>query len=699
MRRSELVLRLSSPPLAKLTLLDAPAGWGKTTLLAEWAAGDRDRSFAWLSLERGDNDPTRFWSYVLETLDRAAPGAGSEAERFLGAPGASLTDVVLPVLLNGLEALDGEIVLVLDDYHLISSAAIHEGVAFLVDHLPRSLRLVLATRTDPLLPLARLRAHGELLEIRAAELGFTREETGALLNDVLALDLPDELVTRLQERTEGWAAGLHLAALSLRHHADPRAFVLAFTGDDRHIVDYLGAEVLANETPQTRSFLLRTSILERLSGPLCDAVTGEAGSAQTLAELERSNHFVLALDPRHRWYRYHQLFAALLRHELRQAEPELVPDLHRRACDWYRSEGSVPEAIRHATAAGDLEDAAELVAEQWNAFFNQGRLATVAGWLDALPPETVAADPRLCIARAWLAMDAARLDEVGEWIDAADAAMEEPDSTELELLRAVHRFKIGRLSDANRAADRATDDPFWRTVAYCILGATAYWSGRTDAAVDALENAASTAASAGNDLARCYSLGYLALLRAEQDRLDEAEQLSEEVATLTDEPGVTEHFVSMLAHLARAATLERRGSHSEAEAAAARALELGRRGAGRLEVAAALLGLARLRRDRTLLDEARAILALCEETGLLAERLASAERTPARTSARTGDELTEREVDVLRLLKAGRSRSEVADALYVTANTVKSHVRTIYRKLGASTREEAVERAHELGLL
>src|ERR1700737_3580118 len=330
-RRRELVSRarllhaLTAGPPARLTLIEAAPGWGKTTLLTEWSAGaEPGRPFAWVSLDRGDNDPVRFWTYVIQALRGVDPLVGTGSLRLVRARGAGLSSEVLPLLVNELSALPSFVVLVLDDYHAISNGEIHEGMAFLLDHLPEPLHVVLATRSAPPLPVARSRARGELLEIRAEELRFADDEAAALLNDVLEIGIDPSDVSRLQERTEGWPAGLYLAALSMRGNRDPHEFTEAFAGDDRHIVDYLSTEVLDRPPPELRTFMLRTSMLEGLCGPLCDEVTGGRGSAQLLEDLERANLFLISLDTRRRWYRYHHLFAELLRHELGRLEAELV---------------------------------------------------------------------------------------------------------------------------------------------------------------------------------------------------------------------------------------------------------------------------------------------------------------------------------------------------------------------------------------
>jgi LuxR family transcriptional regulator, maltose regulon positive regulatory protein len=722
--RLGLLERLRAAGWPRLTLVDAPAGSGKTTLLADWHAARADAAaFAWVALDRGDNDPARFWTYVVEALRTAVPHIGGRTLALLRAPGAGILQVALPTLINDLGEQTQPVVLVLDDYHVISNAEIHAEVDFFLEHLPPTLHLVLSTRSDPPLPLGRLRARGELLEVRAEDLRFSAAEATTFLNDVLELGLDPGDIARLHERTEGWAAGLYLAALWLRGRGDAHQFIEVFAGDDRHIVDYLGAEVLGSQPEAVRTFLLRTSILDRLCGPLCDAVCGSQGSTGVLQQIERSNLFLIPLDAKRHWYRYHHLFGELLRHELQQTEPDLVPALHRRAHAWHRDQGLIPQAIHHALAANDVADAVELIAQHWNGLFNQGRLATVAGWLDALSPRVVLADPRLCVARAWLAMDTGRLDEVGAWIEAAETVLATGAlqhgaaglRPETAVLRAVYRFKSGDIGQASAAARRALESDsdeasFRRTVASCILGITLYWAGAGPDAHYVLEQAARLARSAGNDLAAAYALGYQAVLLAESGELTEAESRAVAALRQSDEPGFAEHFVLSMAHLARGSVHEQRGELAEAEAAVVRAAELARRGAGRIELAFGLAMLARVQRARgdqagalEVLREARQVAHACADPGRLGRILDEAEHRPARGRARrpaaATEELTEREMAVLRLLPSGLSQREIGTALYVSQNTVKTHMRGIYGKLGASTRRQAVIRAHELGLL
>ncbi len=396
--RPRLAQRLGAASRGELTVLTAPAGFGKTTCLTEWLATlpRGDPAVAWLSLDAGDSDPALFWAYLLAAIRTAVPGVGSEASQLL-ASSPPAVDAALAALLNDLGALRTDLLLVLDDYHLVDEPAIHRQMAFLLEHQPSRLHVLLATRSDPTLPLARMRARGQLGEVRAADLRFTVEESAAYLNGAMGLRLSDSDVTALDGRTEGWIAALQLAALSIQGRDDASAFIAGFAGDDRYVVDYLGEEVLARQPPDVREFLLRTSILERLSGPLCDAVTGRGDGKATLVALERANLFVVPLDDRRQWYRYHHLFADVLRAHLLDEHPAEVAGLHRRAGAWFEAGGDRPQAIGHALAAGDVDRAAELMELAMRGMLRDRREAELGRWVGLLPDSVVRRRPVLGI--------------------------------------------------------------------------------------------------------------------------------------------------------------------------------------------------------------------------------------------------------------------------------------------------------------
>ena len=431
--RPRLSERLDRGAASTLTLVSAPAGFGKTTLLADWlaagpAAAD-ERLAAWLSLDRGDNDPASFWTYVIAALRTAASGVGESALALLQSPRPQPIETVLTLLLNDLGAIAADIVLVLDDYHVIDAREVQDAMAFLLDHLPAGLHVVIAGRADPALPLARLRARGELAEIRAAELRFTPDEAAAYLNEMMGLQLTARDVAALEGRTEGWIAALQLAALSMQGREDVAGFIAGFAGDDRYVVDYLVEEVLQRQPGHVQAFLLQTSILGRLSGQLCDAVTGQGGGKAMLAALDRGNLFLVPLDDRRQWYRYHHLFADVLQARLLDEQPGQVPDLHRRASAWYQRSGEPPEAIRHALAAQDFDQAADLIERAIPAMRTTRQEATVHGWLKALPDEVVRVRPMLSFAVAGALLTGGepeevevRLRDAERWLKEATAA-------------------------------------------------------------------------------------------------------------------------------------------------------------------------------------------------------------------------------------------------------------------------------------
>lgn len=420
--RPRLLHRLRGAAGRELVLVCAPAGFGKSTLLAEWV-GEDGRAVAWLSLDEADNDPVRFWRHIAAAVDGARPGVAQRAGVLVGGPGSTSVMAAVTALVNDLASAQQDLLLVVDDYHLIQSADVHRSVTFLLDHLPAPLCLALAARSDPPLPLARLRARGQLVELRAADLRFTHGEAGALLAASAAPAMSEALVSALGERTEGWAAGLQLAALSLRGRSDVPGFVTGFSGSNRYVLDYLTEEVLDGQPPELTTFLLESSVLDRLSGPFCDAVLGRTDSQQMLESVERANLFLLALDGERRWWRYHHLFADLLRARLRRTAPDRMLVLHRAAAAWLERHGMPDAAVGAAIAGGDADTAARVVEEHLEEHLwqrNEG--ATLERWLTALPPEALRRRPRLVMGRAILDVLGGRWDDVEPLLGAVEEA-------------------------------------------------------------------------------------------------------------------------------------------------------------------------------------------------------------------------------------------------------------------------------------
>jgi LuxR family transcriptional regulator, maltose regulon positive regulatory protein len=712
--RHALLDLLAESLTARLVLTVTPTGWGKTSLLRDWWLA-QESGAAWLSLGEGDNDPVRFWSGVIAALGTVAPGTGAAALEALTA-GPWTPRRVETLLVDDLARMLGPTTLVLDDFHLITSPEVLAGFEFLMEHLPPPLSLVVATRCDPELPLARLRARGELAEIRVDQLRFSLDEAERLLNQTLSLALPQDEVHALWQRTEGWAAGLYLSGLSLRGRKDGRTtgFIGAVGDDDRHIFDYLSAEVLAGLPPRIRTFLLRTAVLDRFCGSLCDTVTGSAGSQDLLEEIERCQLFLVPLDNTRRWYRYHVLFAEALRHELDRAEPGLAPLLHRRASAWHRQHGTIAEAIDHAIAAGDLSDARELIATHWRDAFDEGLTETVDRWLDRLPTEMVTGDAQMCLIRGLLARLHGRPEEVERWLAAAEAAPSQhpwcygPASVESAICfhRALHRMLDGDLATAERAARRAAElelesgNVVWRARTLAVLGVILFWRGQGADAQLLLEQVSRSVHQQADNSASLLALNCLAAMSARQGDSEAAGRYLREAADL----GGRQVGVTALGDLTQADLLADRGELAGAETAVLAALDRARHQRWRPDTAAALVALARIHARvgraadaRVRLGEASDLIATLPDPGILADLLAEAERPAGQLEAapvprgrvRRPDGLTAREAEVLGLLTSGHANLEIAAKLVVSVHTVERHLQNAYRKIGVRNRAEA----------
>ena len=723
--RRQLVELCAGPRPRKLTLIRAPAGWGKSTLLADWHVLEREtRPFAWVALDGGDNDPVRFWTYLIHALRTLDPRAGEVSLPTLRAPRVSVVDDVLPALCNELAALPHQVVLVLDDYHLVSNPEIDEGLSFLLEHLPQTLELVLSSRSEPALPLARLRARGELAEIDAQQLRFSEQEADLFLNDLHGLGLDRDDVIRLHELTEGWPAGLYLATLTIRGRESAHEFIEAFAGNHRHVVDYLSAEVLAGLPDEMRAFLLHTSVLERLCAPLCDAVTDRPGSVLTLHELERSNSFLIPLDTKREWYAYHHLFRELLRHQLTLAEPEHARTLHRRASAWHRNHGDPSEAIHHAAAARDFADASELILRHWIEFRNEARLETLLAWLDGLPLETVTGDARLCLVKASTLQEVGRIAEAHQWLEAAAR-----DATVGSLLagpasvasgvaasQAINQYFLGDVSGIAETAQPALEleeagSDYWRSALLTTFGVSVFLQGNGRIASGLLDEAVTSSKESGHSLALIHALGWCAVVHAAIGQSDRARQLLDDTNALLTQTGLTKYVGMSMAHVARGKLLEGQAELREADKALAQGIELARRGDAKFDLSYGLLthaevkgGLGDRRAAKNMLLEARQAIEACADPGVLPELVARVERrlrlAPSRMSRTPYEEdLSDRELAVLRLLATDLTQREIGQTLYVSFNTVKTHVKSIFRKLDVATRPDAVSRARELRLL
>jgi LuxR family maltose regulon positive regulatory protein len=613
--RQRLLERLGQGLHYKLTLVSAPAGFGKTTLLGAWtqsleASGASLAKVAWVALDDGDNDPARFSAYLAAALRRTGESIGQAGGDTFELAESFLQESYLIKLINQVAALPYAFVLVLDDYHLITSQVIHDAVTFLVDHLSENLHLVLATRADPPLPLARLRARGHLTELRQSDLRFTVEEATAFLNDVMGLDLSVKDVAALEARTEGWITGLQMAALSLQgqgpHPTSRSEFVQAFTGSHRFVLDYLVEEVLEQQPLALHKFLLKTSILERLTGPLCDAIldegpmtkdesrspsvlpalarelstdanVGPSSSSQEILEyLESANLFIVPLDDERRWYRYHRLFSDLLRKRLWQTFPDLVPVLHRRASAWHEGQGLMAEAIDHALAAHDLERAVTLIEESMEATLMRSEVMTFLNWLERLPDELVRTRPALCFFHAWaLLMSGRSLDVMEQRLQGIACVQDTPESTgamagRMAVLRAylmIFRADMGRAAElCHQALEHLPEsDLFLRGIVAWILSLARMADGDLQGGNQAFQEVARMGQEIGNPLVAVAALCHQAELQMRQGRLHRAREILEQALQLAAAPQGRRLPIASKA-LVGLGELEREWNHLEAAA-------------------------------------------------------------------------------------------------------------------------------------
>jgi len=519
----------------KLTLVSASAGYGKTTLVTEWVRGLQAKS-AWLSLDEADNDPTRFLTYLIAALQLIDNSIGEKTRAMLQSPQPLPPEVVLTTLLNEIAVTPTSFILVLDDYHLIQTLPIHSQLDFLVEHQPPQMHLVIITREDPPLPLARLRARGQMIEIRQNDLRFLPEECTDFLQRVMGLNLTADDISALERRTEGWIVGLQLAAISMQGRDDLSNFVEAFTGSSHYILDYLIEEVFEQQTFETQDFLLKTSILDRLSGPLCDNIVNRTGSHELLDHLEHANLFIFPLDQSHTWYRYHRLFAELLRQRLHAIDTSSENKLHCMASQWFATEGFVPEAIHHALQASDWDRAAGLINDSAVSLLRSGELMTLIGWLKALPDEVIFTRPELCENFGWALTLTGQLDGANVYLLQAEKIARDDETLLGPILvaRAYHLRVCGDVSLAIDYARRALSilpqtDALSRGLAALTLGLS-YWNiGDFQESERAFLEVDRAAQQSGNHYARMTALTYLGNIQAVYGHLHKAAELCRQV--------------------------------------------------------------------------------------------------------------------------------------------------------------------------
>ena len=544
--RARLLACLDDGAARSLTLISAPAGFGKTTLVSEWLEARTESEgwkTAWLSLDSDDNDLARFTGYLLAALSRLHPGVFDATRGILQPTEPEAHKALLASFLNDLADSKGQTVIVLDDYHVITEPVIHDALLYLLEHLPVQVRLMITTRADPPWPLARLRARAQLVEVRAADLRFTLDESRQFLNSWMGLNLPVADVAALEARTEGWAAGLQLAALSMRGQERTDKFIAAFTGTHRYIVDYLSEEALQQQPEAVQQFLLQTSILERMCGPLCDAVTDNATGRTMLQRLERANLFVVSLDTPGQWYRYHHLFADFLRGQLRKIHPECWADLHRRAAEWCERNGFSEDAVRYALSAPDYDLATRLIRHVADRLWGRSEIVTMLNWLKVMPEDLFQTQPRLCIQQAWAFAISGQLDLVEPILERLertesnaadrleDASAESYSPEQLAMHCAVLRAFVGRfrlpLPEAMQLGERAVElTPLEmaraRGMACVFLGHLCLLNGELDRASNILIESSALCRAHGHAAAYLSAMHYLAQVRRQQGRLRDA---------------------------------------------------------------------------------------------------------------------------------------------------------------------------------
>jgi LuxR family transcriptional regulator, maltose regulon positive regulatory protein len=709
--RERLVQRLLDAQDMPVALIIAPAGYGKTTLLAQWSERD-ERPFAWVTLDAEDNDPRSLLSAIALALDAVEP-VGWDVFEALASPGADGATVALGRLARSLGRREQPVVLVLDDLHVLRTRESRRVVTKIWQAFGAGLQLALASRSDAVMQVGRLRAHGLSVELRREDLAMTRSEASMLLH-LAGLELAPEQALTLARRTEGWPAGLHLAALSLREQNGDRPDVEQLAGDDRFVAEYIREELLS-ELPRAQiEFLTRTSILERLSAPLCDAVLGRRDSADLLPRLARSNVLMAPLDRRDRSYRYHELFAKVLQAELRRLEPGRDVELHRRAAAWCAAHGETDLAIGHAIEGHDLERAGRLLWEGAIRHAARGRRSVIRGWLDRFGDDDLAAAPLLALAAAGGSLAAGKLDETERWTGLAAGASDDTDVVRAGVAlmeAAMGRRGIAEMgSSAARAYELLDETTAWRPVCRLLQGVASHLAGERDKARDLLQDGAHRAAASA-PIVQALCLAQLVLLVTEEDDHERATTLAERAMAQIRRCGLEQCPTVALPMAVSAELQARRGQVTEATSEVREALGLLERitdpspwyaAECRIVLARAALRLKGPAAAGELLGEARAALGRAPDAVVLRDWLdeASAQVDLALGSTAGEDwSLTSAELRVLRFLPSHLSFREIADRLYVSPNTVKTHARGIYRKLGVSSRATAVDRARGAGLV
>jgi len=718
-RRSLLIERLARGDLRPIVLVVAPSGYGKTTLLAQWAERS-GQAFAWVSVDEADNDPKVLLTYVAEALDAVEP-IDERVFDALASPASSVPGSVVPRLASAFASMTSPVVLVLDDVHLLHDRECRAALSALADHVPGGSRLVLAGRAQPPLRVARLRAEGKIMEIGPDELSLTAEEASSLLRKA-GLTLGEEEVAELHQRAEGWPAGLYLAALYLREGGPLAGAAVSFGGDDRLVTEYMESEFLARISRRQRAFLTRTSVLERMCGPLCDAVLELEGSGAVLADLERSNLLLVPLDRRKEWYRYHHLFRDMLLAELRRQEPGLMLVLYRRAAQWYENHGVPGEALGYWMRAGDVDATARLVATLTLPTYMRGRAATLERWFRWLEDHSameshpaVAALSAMTPAMIGKPADAERRAGVAERGATVASRSDGNSSIEpsLALLRALLcRDGVEQMrADAELAAKTMTAGSFWRASSLLFLGVAHLMAGDPEQADAVFEDQVAEARAAGGTIGACVALSERSLLAMARGEWDLVERHLSEARAVARESNVEDYPAVTIMHAAAARMALHQADRPCARTELTRAQRL--RPAltyavphlavqARTELIQVHLALADLAGARTIMREVDQILLRRPGLGAFARQAKDlqAELSQTRGSSDLGaSALTAAELRLLPMLATHLSFPEIAAEMFLSRNTVKSQANSIYRKLGTSSRSQAVSRLRDLGLL
>ena len=713
-------LNLSLQSGYKFTLVSAPAGFGKTTLVSSWAQ-QTEKPVAWLSLDENDSGLHRFLTYFVSAIQSIQSNAGEGILAALQSPEEINIELLLTSLLNETTEFSDRVILILDDYHLIKSKPVNKAIAFLLEHLSPKMHLIMLTRADPPFPLPRMRVRGELLEIRARELRLSIDETTKFLQNMIGANLSGENIKILQSRTEGWIAALQLAALAIQDRDNPEDLIAAFDSGHHYIVDYLVDEVLDRQTESLRLFLQQTSILSRLNGSVCNALTGRSDGDATLDWCEKANLFVSPLAGEFRWYRYHHLFADVMANRLKRYYPEQIPDLHLRAANWFKENELYDEAIKHALAAKEYQFIAEIVESQAQELLHLGQISTLIGWLGKLPSEILNSRPELSVDAAWVYLLIGKLEPIEDYLVSAEKHLEDSDQQgelygQIAAIRSYSAARQGHLDQAIEQAHSALkllpkDDFSVRCVVAFVLGEVYHNRQDIALALTYLREAGKLGQQAGNIHLAVAALRCVGEILYHQGKLAESETIFYQALELgTGRRGQPLPLTSGIYYNLAERHLAQRDLAS-ARKLATIGLELGKQWGNAESQIVCYLTLAQVEHLEGKPSEARIALENAKDLAAAyhlppgrEEQIKACEAaifTPPAGGHNQGlhDSLSERELEVLRLFAAGLSNQETAEKLIISLGTVKAHSSNIYRKLEVRNRAQAIIRAGELNLL